>query len=62
MGYYNSNLKRIGWDKRVLVQQAGVFATEVLCMNSPPPLLAKTIGKMGLKGYGIEVDGGGKGK
>lgn len=49
LGYYNGNLKKIGWDKRQLVQEANQWAKDV-GLKEQPSLLRKTVGKMGLKG------------
>lgn len=50
LGYYNSNLRRIGWNKNILVENANLFSKEVLNLPLPPELQKRTIGKMGLKG------------
>lgn len=50
LGYYNSNLKRIGWNKISLVENANLFSKNVLNLQTPPGLQKRTIGKMGLKG------------
>ncbi|CAN0014177.1 unnamed protein product, partial [Phaeothamnion confervicola] len=50
LGYYNSNLRKVGWSKEQLVSVANGWATEVCMQPEPPALQAKTIGKMGLKG------------
>ena len=50
LGFYNSYLKRLRWDKEEVVRRANQFSMEVMGLASPPPLQAKTIGKMGLKG------------
>mmetsp|Transcript_16580 Transcript_16580/g.48468 ORF Transcript_16580/g.48468 Transcript_16580/m.48468 type:complete len:594 (+) Transcript_16580:191-1972(+) len=56
LGFYNSFLRRLRWDKERLVEEANVFAEEVLALPGPPPLQAKTVGKMGLKGVrGLNV-------
>lgn len=74
LGYYNGLCpKRIKWDKATLVAEANDYASEVLLLEEQPALLAKTIGKMGLKGVpGLLIEkkgagrgdgkGGGKGK
>ncbi|KLT41911.1 DEAD-domain-containing protein [Cutaneotrichosporon oleaginosum] len=55
LGYYNSSLKKLRWSQTDLVAHANDFAREVLRtepqgpMWVPPGLLAKTVGKMGLK-------------
>merc|ERR1719460_3115250 len=70
LGFYNSSLRRLRWDKDDLVAEANDWAKEILGMTEPPQLQAKTVGKMGLKGVrGLNVakgpsggGGGGKGK
>ena len=55
LGYYNSS--KVKWTKAELVREANYFATECLGLPSPPPLMSKTIGKMGLKGVpGLVVE------
>ena len=51
LGYYNSQ-RHLAWSKAELVQRANWFATHRfgLGLRSPPALLKKTVGKMGLKG------------
>ena len=65
LGYYNGLCpKRIKWDKATLVAEANDYASEVLLLEEQPALLAKTIGKMGLKGVPgllIEKKGAGRG-
>lgn len=65
LGFYNSHLKRLSWSREECVARANEFAYTVLGLASPPPLEAKTIGKMGLKGVaGLVIapkDGGGGG-
>jgi len=48
LGFYNSFLKRLRWDREEVVRRANQFAGSVLCLPSPPPLQAKTIGKVAL--------------
>ena len=73
MGYYNSNVKRLKLqNKHELVKVSNEFATMLgFPEGEPPALLAKTVGKMGLKGLpGIRIDreggagrgGGGRGR
>lgn len=50
LGFYNSNLKRVGFDKGMVVHMANRFASEVMLLNQQPAILKKTVGKMGLKG------------
>lgn len=71
LGYYNSSLKLLRWNKDTLVAKMNEYARDSLGYggNTSPPLLAKTVGKMGLKGVaGLNVvkelpqQGGGHGK
>ena len=58
LGYYNSNLRRVKWSKDTLVDHANMYATEVMGLREPPALMAKTVGKMGLKGMrNLRVEG-----
>ena len=58
LGYYNSNLKRLRWNKNLLVEHANMFAKGCLMLPESPALLAKTVGKMGLRGMpGLRVEG-----
>ena len=51
LGYYKAFLKSMKWSPADLVQNANAFARDVLRYGPEPPgMLAKTIGKMGLKG------------
>ena len=55
LGYYNSNLKRIGMTKAALVQLSNQYS-RTLGFEEPPTLQKKTVGKMGLKGVpGLRV-------
>merc|ERR1719171_1820884 len=60
LGYYNSQ-KGINqqWGKEELVRQAGIFAASIGAAEedgTPPPVLKKTVGMMGLKGVrGLNV-------
>jgi ATP-dependent RNA helicase MSS116 len=59
LGYYNSNIKRLRIQgKNHLVEIANEYATIIgFPPGQPPALLAKTVGKMGLKGVsGIIID------
>ena len=38
LGFYNSFLRRLRWDKERLVEEANVFAEEVLALPGPPPV------------------------
>eukprot|EP00894_Picocystis_sp_ML_P000258 jgi/Pico_ML_1/50775/g1924.t1 len=49
LGFYNSNLKQMRWDKPTLVQEANKWCIHA-GLSSPPPLQKSTISKMGLKG------------
>jgi len=52
LGYYNS-AKGLGWKKDHLVTQATRFAESIQAIGNdglPPPIMKKTVGKMGLKG------------
>lgn len=62
LGYYNSSLRKMGWSQADLVAHGNEFARDVLRTEpqgegwAPPGLLAKTVGKMGLKGVpGLNV-------
>lgn len=56
LGYYNGNLKKVGWNKNVLVKEANQWAADV-GLKSQPALLRKTVGKMGLKGVqGLKLE------
>ena len=59
LGFYNSNLKLLRWSKEDLVAEANDWFAS-LGQSEPPALLAKTVGKMGLKGVpGLRVEGKG---
>lgn len=49
LGYYNSHLKKVRWDKKLLVQQANLWARQN-GLSEQPSLQKRTVGKMGLKG------------
>ena len=56
LGYYNGHLKKVGWDKKRLVQEANQWAKDV-GLKQQPSLQKKTIGKMGLKGVpGLRIE------
>ena len=56
LGFYNSNLRRLGWNKTDLVRVATTYSKSV-GLEEFPPILKKTIGKMGLKGTpGLRVE------
>lgn len=55
LGFYNSNLKKCGWDKPELVVNANIYS-RYLGLPEVPYLEKKTVGKMGLKGVpGLRV-------
>lgn len=57
LGFYNSNLKMLRWDKTQLVREANAWYAS-LGRSQPPALRAKTVGMMGLRGTpGIRVEG-----
>eukprot|EP00698_Gefionella_okellyi_P007048 TRINITY_DN1717_c0_g1_i2.p2 TRINITY_DN1717_c0_g1~~TRINITY_DN1717_c0_g1_i2.p2 ORF type:complete len:554 (-),score=127.43 TRINITY_DN1717_c0_g1_i2:2896-4557(-) len=47
LGFYNSHVSKLRWDKVTLVQQANYYASLLGCAE-PPALQRKTLGKMGL--------------
>lgn len=49
LGFYNSHLRVLNWDKSTVVAMANKFS-QIIGFSTPPALEAKTIGKMGLKG------------
>jgi len=49
LGYYNGQLKKVGWNKIALVEEANQWAIDV-GLKQQPALQRKTVGKMGLKG------------
>jgi formylmethanofuran dehydrogenase subunit B len=54
LGYYKGFTKDLGWSTTQLVQELNDFAKYGLLYeqghaNAAPPLLARTVGKMGLK-------------
>eukprot|EP01059_Diplonema_ambulator_P010667 TRINITY_DN2067_c0_g3_i2.p1 TRINITY_DN2067_c0_g3~~TRINITY_DN2067_c0_g3_i2.p1 ORF type:complete len:596 (+),score=206.68 TRINITY_DN2067_c0_g3_i2:270-1790(+) len=62
LGFYNSNLKKLGWSREELVRQANAWITTCCLLKEVPYLQAKTVGKMNLKdtpGLRIEGRGGG---
>eukprot|EP00039_Didymoeca_costata_P002991 m.64366 g.64366 ORF g.64366 m.64366 type:complete len:612 (+) comp11644_c0_seq2:132-1967(+) len=64
LGYYNSNLRKLKWSKEDLVYTANLWICSVMGYGEEPPrLLAKTVGKMGLRGIpGLLVEQGGGGR
>ena len=67
LGFYNSNLRKLGWSPAELVARANGMARAWGYPALPPALQRKTVGKMGLKGVpGLNIDdspqeGGGRG-
>ena len=58
IGFYNSNLRKLQWSQRDLVKEANVFSHDCLGLDEPPALMARTVGKMGLKGVpGLRIEG-----
>ena len=49
MGFYNSNLKRVGWTKPVLVAEANKLFLS-FGLSEIPMVPRDTLGKMGLRG------------
>lgn len=49
LGYYNSNLRRIGWSKEKLVAVGTEYALS-MGLREQPALPKKTVGMMGLRG------------
>ncbi|KAM0221358.1 hypothetical protein ACHAPA_004370 [Fusarium lateritium] len=50
LGYYNSHMKSLKWDKEELVRQANVYAREGLGSPDVPAIQKSTASKMGLRG------------
>ena len=58
LGFYNGNLKKVGWSKHDLVRHANAWAVRCCGARAPPALAARTVGKMGMKGVpGLRVEG-----
>ena len=56
LGYYNGHVKKIRWDKKLLVQQANLWARQN-GLTEQPSLQKKTVGKMGLRGVpGLKLE------
>lgn len=56
LGFYNSNLKVLKFNKEDLVRMGNKFAHQVCHTTEPPELHANVVGKMGLRGIpGINV-------
>lgn len=51
LGFYNSNLRDLGWSQQDLVDEVNVWSASAggLNLQEPPALLKRTVGKMGLK-------------
>eukprot|EP00020_Sapocribrum_chincoteaguense_P000610 CAMPEP_0170743586 /NCGR_PEP_ID=MMETSP0437-20130122/7344_1 /TAXON_ID=0 /ORGANISM="Sexangularia sp." /LENGTH=550 /DNA_ID=CAMNT_0011082259 /DNA_START=114 /DNA_END=1766 /DNA_ORIENTATION=+ len=57
LGFYNSHLKALRWDKHTLVANGNRWAMDQLGVSEPPALQKRTVGKMGLKGVpGLRVE------
>jgi ATP-dependent RNA helicase MSS116 len=55
LGYYNGQLKKVRWDKKKLVEQANLWASEI-GLPEQPSIEKRTVGKMGLKGVpGLKI-------
>lgn len=55
LGFYNSNMRRLGWGREELVHFANAFSQSV-GLPELPAIQKKTLGKMGLKGCpGIKI-------
>eukprot|EP00966_Prymnesium_polylepis_P119608 2764169-Prymnesium_polylepis.1 len=62
LGFYNTSVKRLGWDQDEVVRRANLFSSVVLGLETPPTIEARTAGKMGLSGArGLNIGGGGGG-
>ena len=49
-------LRKMGWNAERLVREANAYAVDFMGCREPPPMLKKTVGKMGLKGVpGLNV-------
>jgi ATP-dependent RNA helicase MSS116 len=56
LGYYNGQLKKVGWNKKELVQEANQWAKDI-GLKAQPALQKKTVEKMGLKGVpGLKLE------
>lgn len=49
LGYYNGNLKLLGWSKEQMVSEMNKWVTKVVLAAEVPKLEAKTAGKLGLR-------------
>ena len=55
LGYYIGQLKKVRWDKKKLVEQANLWASEI-GLPEQPSIEKRTVGKMGLKGVlGLKI-------
>lgn len=62
LGFYNSNLRTLRWDKREAVAMANRWALEVAKLEEIPALTAMVAGKMGLRGVeGVRIESDGRG-
>lgn len=50
LGFYNGQLRRVGWTKEDLVAQANYWITTICRQQEVPGIQPKTLGKMGLRG------------
>jgi ATP-dependent RNA helicase MSS116 len=55
LGYYKGSLRDLRWDAGALVAQANAYVLDALRYGGaggglPPPIMAKTVGKMGIRG------------
>lgn len=55
LGFYNGQLRRVGWTKEDLVAAANFWITTVCRQQEVPGLQTKTLGKMGLRGVRIRL-------
>ena len=56
LGYRKGLLRKMGWNAERLVREANAYAVDFMGCREPPPMLKKTVGKMGLKGVpGLNV-------
>jgi len=58
LGFYNGKQKKLGWRPEELVRNANAFAINNCKLSESPALMARTVGKMGLRGTkGLRVEG-----
>lgn len=56
LGYYNGQLKKVGWNKKQLVNEGNQWAKDI-GLREQPALMKRTVGKMGLKGVpGLKLE------